>query len=374
MGLSNATAGTDYIAGNVGTAGTIAKFSASGVLANSSWISENVAGVGFGTSTPIALCDIHKNAGAPLLSLSRYNGSGGSDVSAGDDLGYLAWYAMGSGSPRNAAYINVNVIGTPAADTVAGRMLFATCPAGVSQTPLIRMTIDQNGNVAIGQTTATQKLDVNGNILIESTNNLYLNTTSNYINSDGTLLTVAGASSARIQGGSPTHDSYILINNGVAIDIHPVQYTRFYGGSPESSSESTGLICTIAGDGVATPSGITLTGTSSYVSFNQSTETIYCSAVNNLDIEAKGILRLASTFDSTCHITMQGGSPDLITMVGVRSNDGSTNVTSGILQLVSGEVRTTVGGATEDITVVTGITPLVTATLHFANGIYTGHT
>ena len=48
------------------------------------------------------------------------------------------------------------------------------------------------------------EIDVNGNLLVKSNNKFYLNNTANYITSpDGFLLTLAGLTSAKVQGGSP---------------------------------------------------------------------------------------------------------------------------------------------------------------------------
>jgi hypothetical protein len=178
-GFTNTVSGTDYIAGNVGTANVIAKFSASGVLANSSFINENATGVGIGYANPSSKLTI--DGTVPVVELR----SGGNfmlrPVSNSYDMRLLC-----SGSGADAANTNL--------DFTQG---------GAAVTPLMRIVA--NGNVGIG----TGESAINGKLGI-------YNTTSNWYSIYAQTPASTGTSYGLfLQAGSNSSDMSMRIINSV---------------------------------------------------------------------------------------------------------------------------------------------------------------
>jgi hypothetical protein len=106
-------------------------------------------------------------------------------VQSGDDLGFIAFEGSDGSAFRRGAIIRAQVDGTPGANDMPGRLVFATTPSG-SSTPTERMRIDRTGRIiAAGVTPATS---VPGSFC-----------TSGRIHSDGTYdNTVASAANVHV--------------------------------------------------------------------------------------------------------------------------------------------------------------------------------
>ncbi|HEX2896763.1 MAG TPA: hypothetical protein VHP63_01770 [candidate division Zixibacteria bacterium] len=90
-------------------------------------------------------------------------------VSNGDLLGNILFIGHdGSDFGSPAAWIRAAVDGSPGINDMPGRLEFMTTPDGF-ESPLTRMTIKSDGNVGIGATTPTQKLHVAGNARVDDT-------------------------------------------------------------------------------------------------------------------------------------------------------------------------------------------------------------
>lgn len=104
------------------------------------------------------------NATANYIYLSKSRGTtAGSNtvVSSGDDLGTLAFYGADGTNLIVAATILGEVDGTPGTNDMPGRLLFSTTADGAS-TATERVRIDSSGNVGIGTSSGSARLNVNG--------------------------------------------------------------------------------------------------------------------------------------------------------------------------------------------------------------------
>jgi len=163
-------------------------------------------------------------SGGPIVSIKRTRGNLPNlytIVQNNDSLGTLQWAGADGSTYISAASIEAKVDGTPGANDMPGRLVFSTTADGASS-PTERMRIDSSGNVGIGTSSPSQKLQVtSGNILLDGTDQyIYLsndadqwlsaNAASNYlrigtanterlrIDSSGRLL--VGTTSAFISG------------------------------------------------------------------------------------------------------------------------------------------------------------------------------
>tara|TARA_S200002703_G_scaffold125905_1_gene112260 strand:- start:158 stop:1519 length:1362 start_codon:yes stop_codon:yes gene_type:complete len=103
--------------------------------------------VGIGTNSPLEFFTLKKSTNVRQRFHSSNNSANG-DTLAGIDV-----YAE-LGGARHAAKIDFVVNGTAQFDTVPGKILFSTTPAGSSQTPIERMSIDSSGALILTGSTA----------------------------------------------------------------------------------------------------------------------------------------------------------------------------------------------------------------------------
>lgn len=101
------------------------------------------------------------SASYTILNRARGTYSSPTIVSSGDALGQLLFQGYDGSAYRSAASISTNVDGTPGAGDMPGRLSFSTTPDG-STTSFERMRIDNAGNVGIGTTTMTARVNYSG--------------------------------------------------------------------------------------------------------------------------------------------------------------------------------------------------------------------
>jgi hypothetical protein len=109
--------------------------------------------------------NLANNTAPVVLTLGKSRGNNFTTIiQSGDGIGSLRFTATdGTGSLIRAAQINCDVDGTPGANNMPGRLLFATTAAGAS-IPTERVRITSTGNVGIGTTNPTSNLHVQGDI------------------------------------------------------------------------------------------------------------------------------------------------------------------------------------------------------------------
>jgi len=133
---------------------------------SSSRIGVNLETEGSGGDAANSITRTSNDAGAPILYFAKIRSS--SIVQSADTLGFLSFLGYDGSSFREGATITAVVDGTPGANDMPGRLVFATTADGASS-PTERMRISQAGLVQIG----TQNLP-NGTSL-----QVYASSTSN---------------------------------------------------------------------------------------------------------------------------------------------------------------------------------------------------
>jgi len=105
----------------------------------------------------------NSTAGAGIIAIKSRNGTVGSHtvVNSGDKLFAITGMGSDGSSYIRGADISYEVDGAPASGSMPGRLTFSTTASG-SSTPTERVRIDNAGNVGIGVTSPTNKLQVAG--------------------------------------------------------------------------------------------------------------------------------------------------------------------------------------------------------------------
>ena len=188
--------------------------------------------LGIGTGTPSsklevvgdvsatgALLNSNTNDAFGSFTVFRKSRAGGA-VNANDELGYTEFQGHDGTAFRRAALIYGVADGAPSAGSVPGRLTFHTTPAG--GTYLERMRITSTGDVGIGTTAPTERLDISGNLRFSGA--LMPN---NLPGTAGQVLTSAGP------GNAPTWSNaasgWGLGGNTGTVDGAPLTGTNYIG-------------------------------------------------------------------------------------------------------------------------------------------------
>ena len=225
-------ANTYYTAGNVGI-GTTSPSSRLGI--QQTGISTTTTVVNAVTETTAVATTIFDfdqytsvdGNGSSMLRFRKANGTIASPTLVGANR---ATGRIGSQLYDGAAFYDNTLIrfasdGTPALNSTPGRIEFYTTPFGSAGGIVERMRIDSVGNVGIGTTSPSQRLQVNGDIRLGSTATTDENV--GYQITSGGQITIHGNNSA-------TQDQSfvgVILNAGVATNLSSVQV---YGSSSSS--------------------------------------------------------------------------------------------------------------------------------------------
>jgi hypothetical protein len=131
-----------------------------------------VAGAGFAGMISATRHDNNAYSPALMLGKSRNTTVGSNTiVQSGDEIGAIGFFADdGTNLDSQVAYIRALVDGTPGENDTPGRLTFSTTADG-SAAATERMRIDSSGNLGIGTTSPTEKLEVAGNIFVNTSGN-----------------------------------------------------------------------------------------------------------------------------------------------------------------------------------------------------------
>ncbi|MBX2867025.1 tail fiber domain-containing protein [Candidatus Kaiserbacteria bacterium] len=164
-----------------------------------------------GSSSSININRFSDNAFGGYLALTKSRGTLGLSTIVQDDdvLGYITFAgADGTNLNTEAASIRALVDGTPGEDDIPGRLVFSTTPDG-SNSAVDRMVIDSSGDISVGTTTASARLNVQTN----STKDIL-----NLFETGGAeVLTVTEAGNVGIGATSPDNPLHIQYSDATAI-------------------------------------------------------------------------------------------------------------------------------------------------------------
>jgi excisionase family DNA binding protein len=342
---------TGFTQGSVafaGTGGTLTQDNA-----NFFWDDTNNR-LGIGTTAPTSqihltgdsqqqiFIDTYSSTQAPTLSLRRSGGTTTSPsvLSSGSLLGRLSFRGYtGSAFSNNQASIDGISTEVWSATNRGSALLFLTTPNGSTSTSE-RMRIDSAGNVGIGTTTPTSKLDVNGTITatgITSSGTINFSglTASSVVFTDASKNLVSSAASS-VLATSLTDET----GTGVAVfSISPTLTTPVLGVATATSinnvaftTPATGATLTIADGKTLTVNGTTTLSDNS-ITFG-GTEILTLAAAKNVtfadEFTTSGSFPLTLTTTGTTNATLPSGTitlADLTTAQTLTNKTFTDNVT-----------------------------------------------
>ncbi len=171
--------------------------------------------VGIGTSSPTRLLHVAGASASAIMTLQRTNSN------SGGSYGALQWTAS---DDHTVAAIDARADG----DNEGAHLLFHTTSAATSNDPYginERMRITSNGNVGIGTTNPTKKLDVNGRVRIGDINYSYGGTNYHVLlaedSNDAYISNING--NAIISGGGYYYGSNLRLLNSTSTSYSGIQ-------------------------------------------------------------------------------------------------------------------------------------------------------
>jgi hypothetical protein len=146
--LTNPVTGT-------GTLNFVSKFTSTGSTLGNSLIYDNGTNVGIGTTTPGAKLDV-----ADSIPVLRITGTRDASWTIGQTMASLEYFSEdASGSAANSVRASINLVNETSVYGSTTGLSFST-KGDVAGSPIEAMRIDSSGNVGIGTTSPTYKLDV----------------------------------------------------------------------------------------------------------------------------------------------------------------------------------------------------------------------
>jgi hypothetical protein len=209
--------------------GTLTSFASTGIDDNATSTAITIDSsnrVGIGTASPEVSLHIKSNSGIRAERFANSAGSANLDLNKsrnatigshtilqnGDGIGAIIFRGSDGTNYENAAAISAEVDGTPGTNDMPGRLTFSTTPDGANAYTE-RMRITSAGNVGIGTSSPSEKLEVSGNILIANNNALKINDTS----SAKEILKVDNLNQTILKNANDTRD--IIVRNASDVDI-----------------------------------------------------------------------------------------------------------------------------------------------------------
>ena len=149
---------------NAGTANGVAYLNGSKALTSGSALVFDGTNLGIGTSSPASLLEVRGTFGTATTAATISNGS----ASAASNIARMDFRLVNTfgGLERSAAIWGLN---PNAAANNGGALVFGVSANGTATTPAEVARFDQAGNLGIGTSSPGAKLEVNGNINIQST-------------------------------------------------------------------------------------------------------------------------------------------------------------------------------------------------------------
>lgn len=151
-----------------GTQNYVTKWSAGGISIEDSTIFDNGTNVGIGTASPSSLLNIEGTKNTAILTLgSNYSGSG---WSVGDKVGGINFYSADSSGAGAGVKASISYEVTAGTSGATNSLIFSTAGTSSGENNLERMRITQEGNVGIGISSPSAKLEVKESLYVAHPN------------------------------------------------------------------------------------------------------------------------------------------------------------------------------------------------------------